>query len=192
MCKERCVRSLLAVPRGGWPQPPKRLLVKIMKQSINALVTLLGTDKSQKRHAESERTRRACRVPPRKGARARHGDRPPIGRGGPVGGAWRAAASNERLSGRRGTRPLSPAARPPAPSRAVTHLPGPLAELSLSHDGLLRGPRSGVAARSWSLQPSWSMAHLPLDFVLSCWESRETVSEGDVTTPESSVVSSDA
>lgn len=85
MCKERCVRSLLAVPRGGWPQPPKRLLVKIMKQSINALVTLLGTDKSQKRHAESERTRRACRVPPRKGARARHGDRPPSGGAAPWG-----------------------------------------------------------------------------------------------------------
>lgn len=79
------MRSLLAVPRGGWPQPPKRLLVKIMKQSINALVTLLGTDKSQKRHAESERTRRACRVPPRKGARARHGDRPPSGGAAPWG-----------------------------------------------------------------------------------------------------------
>lgn len=73
-----------------------------------------------------------------------------------------------------------------------THLGCQVPELLLSQEGLFWGPSSGVPARSWSLQSSWSVAHLSLDFMLSCWESREMMSEGELITPESSVVSSDA
>lgn len=77
---------------------------------------------------------------------------------------------------------------PPSMTHLRCQFPGPL----LSHEGLFWGPSSGVPARSWSLQSSWSVAHLSLDFVLSCWESRDTMSEGELITPESSVVSSEA
>lgn len=81
---------------------------------------------------------------------------------------------------------------PSLPSCPTTHLKCQFPGQLLSHEGLFWGPRSGVPARSWSLQSSWSVAHLSLDLVLSCWESRETMSEGELITPESSVVSSDA
>lgn len=80
---------------------------------------------------------------------------------------------------------------PPSPA-VPTHLGCQFPEPFLSQVGLLWGPSSGVPARSWSLPSSWSVAHLSLDFMLSCWESREMMSEGELTTPESSVVSSDA
>lgn len=106
-------------------------------------------------------------------------------------GAWQVAGSSARSSGRRDSALFPPQGRP-CPRRAVTHLPGPFPERCPCHGGLLRGPSPRTPARSWPPQPSRSEAHLPLGFVLSCWESRETVSEGDVITPESSVVSSDA
>ena len=81
---------------------------------------------------------------------------------------------------------------PSLSSCPVTHLECRRPELFLSRVGLFRGPSSGVPARSWSLPSSWSVAHLSLDFTLSCWESRDTMSDGELTTPESSVVSSEA
>ena len=81
---------------------------------------------------------------------------------------------------------------PPFPSCPVTHLECQCSEPFLSHGGLFEAPSSGGPARSWSLQSSWSVAHFSLDLVLSCWESREMMSEGELTTPESSVVSSEA
>ena len=80
----------------------------------------------------------------------------------------------------------------PLPSWPMPHLRCRFSELLLSHKGLFGGPGSGVPARSWSLQSSWSVPHLSLDFMLSCWESRDTMSEGELITPESSVVSSEA
>lgn len=74
----------------------------------------------------------------------------------------------------------------------VTYLKIELPEPCFPHDGLFWGPSSGVPARSWSLQSSWSVDHLSLDLMLSCCESREMTSEGELMTPESSVVSSDA
>lgn len=74
----------------------------------------------------------------------------------------------------------------------MTHLRMEFPEPFFPHDGLFWGPSSGVPARSWSLQSSWSVDHLSLDLTLSCCESREMTSEGELITPESSVVSSDA
>lgn len=67
-----------------------------------------------------------------------------------------------------------------------------LPDLLLSQEAFLTGYNSAAWGISVSAVSTWPFADRSLNFTMSFCESKDTISDGELMTPESSVVSSDA